>query len=186
MAWQSMDQEMNMALTVVVGDDEGAPINPVEELAGELRRLIICGEQFRNLRAKDLQVGSSDLVALGHLHNGGPMAPKELSALMGVSSGTMTALLDRGEKAGLLRRERNPEDRRGLLIHLTPAGLQSVQWVYEQFDAVVCQTLINVPAPSVDVLRSLLEQLNETLSCVADDDYNASAGLQQPLQLHEA
>jgi len=161
-------------------------------LASGLRRLIGCGQQFSNLRAKELQLGPSDLVALGHLHSAGSMAPKELSALMGVTSGTMTALLDRVEKAGFLKRERNPEDRRGLLIHLTPAGQHSVQWVYEQFDAVIRQSITKVPASSVDELHFLLEQLSDTLDGGITDYDSSVPGKthgrdgEQQQRLHEA
>jgi len=153
---------MAMTLTVVE-NDEGADRDPVQELAGGLRRLVACGQHFRNLQARELQLGPTDLVALGHLHSAGSMAPKELSALMGVTSGTMTALLDRVEKAGFLKRERNPDDRRGLLIHLTPAGQHSVQWVYEQFDSAIRHTLDQAPELSIDQLRILLEKLSDTL-----------------------
>src|SRR3954468_19488913 len=45
------------------------------------------------------------------------------SVLMLTSSGT-TKRLDRLERAGLVQRERDPSDRRGTLISLTPAGLE--------------------------------------------------------------
>ena len=43
-----------------------------------------------------------------------------------VSSGTMTNRIDQLEKAGLVERLDNPEDRRGVLIALTPQGLKRV------------------------------------------------------------
>lgn len=179
-----------MTLTMV-DEVEGTDRDPVQELASGLRRLIVSGQQFRNLRAKDLQLGSSDLIALGHLHSAGPMAPKELSALMGVTSGTMTALLDRVEKASFLKRERNPDDRRGLLIHLTPAGQHSVQWVHEQFDAAIRETLTRVPEPSIDELRILLEKLSDTLDDRISDRHSQAPGQTesltgQPNRFHEA
>ncbi len=39
-----------------------------------------------------------------------------------LDSGTLTPLLKRMEKAGLIRRARNEADERQVLIHLTPAG----------------------------------------------------------------
>ena len=43
-----------------------------------------------------------------------------------VSSGTMTNLLDQLEKAGLIERSHNPDDRRGIIIALTPKGFALV------------------------------------------------------------
>ena len=41
--------------------------------------LILNGERFRQLKAAELQLGPSDIVALGHLYQGGPMTPRDLA-----------------------------------------------------------------------------------------------------------
>ncbi|MBX6169778.1 MAG: winged helix DNA-binding protein, partial [Thermobispora bispora] len=41
-------------------------------------------------------------------------------------SGTMTNRIDRLAAAGLVTRRPDPEDRRGVLVRLTPAGMQRV------------------------------------------------------------
>ena len=46
----------------------------------------------------------------------------ELAALSDLSSGAMTSRLDQLEKAGLVRRMRDPEDRRGVLVEPTEKG----------------------------------------------------------------
>ena len=91
------------------------------------------------------------------------MAPGKLSSLMEVTSGTVTALLDRVEKAGFVRGERNPEDRRGLLIRLTPAGDHAMQWLDEQFEDVVHHALADVPGPAGEEFRAVLDLLSAML-----------------------
>ncbi|GAB4396988.1 MAG: MarR family transcriptional regulator [Anaerolineales bacterium] len=56
------------------------------------------------------------------LHHLGSMPPCELSTKLLTSSGNLTFVLDNLEKRGLVHRERNPEDRRSIIIHLTPQG----------------------------------------------------------------
>lgn len=46
----------------------------------------------------------------------------ELGRIIGVDNSAMTGLIDRLEKAGLVRREAKQEDRRALLIRITPEG----------------------------------------------------------------
>ena len=78
-------------------------------------------------REHGLEAGWYDVLAT--LRRAGPpylVRPTEFtSALMLTSSGT-TKRLDRLEQAGLIARAPDPEDRRGTLIRLTPAGLKLV------------------------------------------------------------
>jgi DNA-binding MarR family transcriptional regulator len=60
-------------------------------------------------------------------------SPGKLARIMELSSGAMTNRLDRLEQAGLVRRLPDPDDRRGILVELTPDGKR----VYE--DAVGVQ-----------------------------------------------
>ena len=62
---------------------------------------------------------------IGHLRYFGPPYQRsagELSDELHLSSGAMTARLDRLEKAGLIRRLADPKDRRGVLVEPTDAG----------------------------------------------------------------
>ncbi len=67
---------------------------------------------------------------LGALRRSGPpyrRSPGQLAGEMGLSSGAMTNRLDRMEAAGLIRRQPDPSDRRGLHVTLTDAGWQAWQ-----------------------------------------------------------
>ena len=46
----------------------------------------------------------------------------ELGQIIGVDNSAITGLVDRLEKAELVKRKLNPEDRRSLLIYITPGG----------------------------------------------------------------
>jgi DNA-binding MarR family transcriptional regulator len=72
------------------------------------------------------------------------MSAGDLSRALLLSSGAMTNRLDRLESAGLVRRVRDPRDRRGVLVELTPAGK-------EQIDAAVTEQA----AKEIDVLSAL-------------------------------
>ncbi|WP_433425173.1 MarR family winged helix-turn-helix transcriptional regulator [Microtetraspora malaysiensis] len=51
-----------------------------------------------------------------------PLAVKDLSRMLQLDPGTLSPLLKRLEAAGLVRRERDPEDERALAVVLTEAG----------------------------------------------------------------
>lgn len=56
----------------------------------------------------------------------GTVTPTALSKHLGVTSASMTALLDRLERAGAIERVRHPSDRRSLVITATPLAEQTV------------------------------------------------------------
>ncbi|PQO25007.1 MarR family transcriptional regulator [Blastopirellula marina] len=53
--------------------------------------------------------------------------PSELAEEVHLDASSMTGLLDRTEKAKLIRRMRDPADRRALRIYLTPQGKETVE-----------------------------------------------------------
>ncbi|MBO9655699.1 MarR family transcriptional regulator [Agrobacterium sp. SOY23] len=55
------------------------------------------------------------------------LSPGDLLAMTMVSSGTMTNRIDQLEKAGLVERIHNPQDRRSVLISLTEQGFAIVE-----------------------------------------------------------
>lgn len=55
------------------------------------------------------------------------LSPSELLETMMITSGTMTNRIDQLEKAGMVERLDNPEDRRGIIIALTDKGFEVVE-----------------------------------------------------------
>lgn len=62
------------------------------------------------------------LAALRRAGSPSALSPGQLGAQTLVTSGTMTNRVDRLEERGLVRRERDVADRRGVRVVLTPAG----------------------------------------------------------------
>jgi DNA-binding MarR family transcriptional regulator len=76
------------------------------------------------LEAHTRELGLSPLEGhvLTYLRKYAPAPVGELVRVFGVKQSTFTSLLDRLERAGLVRRELNPDDRRSLLVHITDRG----------------------------------------------------------------
>ncbi|HPG25184.1 MAG TPA: MarR family transcriptional regulator [Myxococcota bacterium] len=65
-----------------------------------------------------------DLVAL--LISSGPTSVKSLVADLGLPRSTMTAIVDRLEERGLVKRMPNPEDRRSIVLEATPSAAEAL------------------------------------------------------------
>ena len=75
-------------------------------------------------------ISSSAFDVLATLRRAGSpyqLSPGDLLAMTMVSSGTMTNRIDQLEKAGLVERIHNPQDRRSVLISLTERGFAIVE-----------------------------------------------------------
>lgn len=72
--------------------------------------------QFRNAMNEWAGLNATDMECLRLLAQKGVATPSELARHTGLTSGATTAMLDRLEKAGLIERRPNPDDRRGSLI----------------------------------------------------------------------
>jgi DNA-binding MarR family transcriptional regulator len=71
---------------------------------------------FRNAMSEWAGLNITDMECLRLLFQKGIATPSELSKFTGLTSGATTAMLDRLEKAELIERRPNPNDRRGSLI----------------------------------------------------------------------
>ncbi|GIF23588.1 DNA-binding MarR family transcriptional regulator [Actinoplanes tereljensis] len=56
----------------------------------------------------------------------------DLALFLGVDKSSMSGLIDRAERRGLLARDKNPDDRRALDVFLTPAGLELTERLYAE------------------------------------------------------
>ncbi len=83
----------------------------LRDLGGELSRL----NQSVGGR---LDLKGSDLECLDLVTRHGPLSPSELARRAGLHPATMTGVLDRLERGGWIARDRDPADRRGVLIRV--------------------------------------------------------------------
>jgi DNA-binding MarR family transcriptional regulator len=101
----------------------GAARRSKQDLAGEIvgslaRRHSTAVVLFHHAVAERLGLGPTDHKCLDLLRERGPMAGSDLSAITGLTSGAITGVVARLERAGYLRREPDPQDGRKQILHL--------------------------------------------------------------------
>ena len=72
---------------------------------------------FHETVASHLGMSAADWKCLGLLDQHGPSTPGRLAELSGFTTGAITGIVDRLERAGYARRERHPSDRRSVIVH---------------------------------------------------------------------
>lgn len=108
--------------------------------AGRLRHALRLLETAqRHLRvsvAAEVGIGTSELTALEAIAESRGLTPKWLGLELALSTGAVTALLDRLAAAGLVERVSNPQDRRSVLLRATEPGTALLNRVIERYEAV--------------------------------------------------
>lgn len=109
------------------------------------------------------ELESSEFDVLSALRRAGSpyrLSPKQLLQQTLVSSGTMTNRIDRLVDRGLVHRQTDPNDGRGILVEMTPAGLTRVDAAITRLVDAEAELLGSLPAAEQKRLAGLLRKLS--------------------------
>ena len=99
------------------------------------------------------------LAALYRRRDGVTMS--ELSRMLLVSNGNATAVVDRLEKDGLVRRTQSDTDRRTVFVALTPEGLAQFEGLASDHEHEVDRLFANLSEPDLDALTEILKRMGK-------------------------
>jgi DNA-binding MarR family transcriptional regulator len=134
----------------------------IDELVDEFR---VSGNQdraFDNLAAQRLGVNLTDLHCLNVIQQRGSVTAGELAADAGLSSGAITGVIDRLERAGYARREPDPGDRRRVSVAVTPEFYAAAAGIWgpvrQDWDATLARRFTG---EQLDVVIAFLRATND-------------------------
>ena len=93
----------------------------------------------------------------------------DLSRRMMVTSGNVTGITDQLEAEGLVAREYSPEDRRSLIVRMTPSGRRAFRRMAQAYEHWIVGMFDTMPAHDRDQLLRLLGTLKHDLHETAPD-----------------
>jgi DNA-binding MarR family transcriptional regulator len=115
-----------------------------ERIIADFRATMTAIKRAASERLRRTGVSMAQLNILYLLHRTGEMTMSQLAEGLNVSLSNATGLIDRMEERGFIERSRVPEDRRVVLVRMTPIGTQ----LLDEHDAM-----------TDDLLRTVLERL---------------------------
>jgi DNA-binding MarR family transcriptional regulator len=136
----------------------------VDELCRFIELLSKRFKQTEELFATRLEVSERELALLRTLVEEGPMITKVLGGRFAVPVSTMTGLVDRMEKKGLVRRVRGRRDRRAIELEATPAGALALREHARGIEAVARGILDALPERDQDVLITILRKVGTRIA----------------------
>jgi DNA-binding MarR family transcriptional regulator len=126
-----------------------------------------------NLRAGE-QVGLRDveLKALDVLMRDGAMSAKALGQRLGMHPATMTGILDKLENAGWVTRERNPDDRRVVLIQPVRERVGEIVKLFTGMNAMAGSLLDRYDMDKLQAIAEFLDSM-VTMAKEASQEWGA-------------
>ena len=111
----------------------------------------------------------SDFGVLEALLHKGPLTVKQIGEKVLLTSGSMTAAVDRLEKRGLVKRGEDARDRRARVIDLTPAGRELIERAFACHRDAMERALEGFSEGERIILLPLLRRLGRA----AEQNFNA-------------
>jgi len=116
---------------------------------------------FRNAMSEWAGLNVTDMECLRLLFLKGIATPSELARHTGLTSGATTAMLDRLEKAGLIERRPNPDDRRGTLIAPVKSSSEKVASWFESARKAQDKLISSYSESDLEIIADVFERFAE-------------------------
>lgn len=116
---------------------------------------------FRNSVDAWAGFNATDMECLRLLFQEGTATPSKLSRHTGLTSGATTAMLDRLEKAGLIERKPNPNDRRGTLIVPQKSSMERIASWFESARKAQHELISSYSESELEIICDVFERFTK-------------------------
>jgi DNA-binding MarR family transcriptional regulator len=130
----------------------------IEQILESVRRLYAATDRFDAEAARRLGADRTALRAMNAME-AGAVTPTALGAELGLTSGSVTALLDRLERAGHVARVTDPGDRRRRGVALTAEARAAADPIYARLGQEIGAAFADLDPPAREAARAALEVL---------------------------
>jgi DNA-binding MarR family transcriptional regulator len=114
---------------------------------------------FHQAIANIVGVSVTDMKCLDYVDRGGDVTAGDLSRLTGLTTGAITAAIDRLEKAGLARRERSETDRRKVFIRTTQsAATERIAPIFDELGKEILALATRYSTRELETIKDFCDQ----------------------------
>lgn len=131
----------------------------ITEVGELVQRLVRVFQLFERDQIKIHGFTSSQCYTLLELHKQDALSMNELSAKMNLDTSTMTRVIDNLVRDGLVARVRDENDRRFVVVELTPKGQEVAQNLSESIETYYQKIIANLPQGQIDQVLTSVQQL---------------------------
>lgn len=132
----------------------------VAALGAALREVSGLGVLYSHAVAARVGLAPTDLECLGYLADG-PVSAGALAEATRLTTGAITGVIDRLERAGFATRQADPADRRRVLVQATPAAMGRVAPLYAPLEQAALGALQDYNDAELSLLLDFLQRSGE-------------------------
>jgi len=138
------------------------------QVAASLRALSTEIDRLDQAAADRYGLNRTDMRALDIVGQAGPLAPTALARMLGFTTGGVTAVLDRLERAGYIRRRPDPGDRRRQVVETTEATAARDKEVFGDLIRGTSELLATYADDELRVIHHFLTRSRQLTAAYAD------------------
>ena len=129
--------------------------DPIEVLLA-LRRYGLENDRFDASVARAHGVSLAEMKAIDHIQAEGELTPRQLGERLSLSSGAVTAVIDRLERGGWVERSPHPSDRRSIVVRMSDQSLEAGARIYLPYSEALARMAAGLPAASRRAISDFL------------------------------
>ncbi len=141
----------------------------MQELEHAMRRSSAQGAIFGQTIANHVGISNSDMECLDFLILGGRVTAGRLAELTGLTTGAITGVVDRLEQAGMVRRERDADDRRKVFVAAVPENIAKIGRFYEHLQRAMLKVWDGYSDAELRLLLRFATQGYETMLAATEE-----------------
>jgi DNA-binding MarR family transcriptional regulator len=138
------------------------------QVASSLRALSTEIDRLDQAAADRYGLNRTDMRALDIVGRVGPLAPTALARLLGFTTGGVTTVLDRLERAGYIRRQPDPGDRRRQVVEITETTIARDQEVFGDLIRATSDLLAAYTDDQLLVIHDFVDRTRQLTAAYAD------------------
>ncbi|MFJ7854648.1 MarR family winged helix-turn-helix transcriptional regulator [Peribacillus frigoritolerans] len=135
----------------------------LESLTHRLQRYGMRSVLFQQNMAQKIGVSHTDLKSAEILNETGPITAGELSKITGLSTGSVTALINRLEKSGYVKRERDPLDGRRVMIAPIPERQEQIKSHYQSLSMATKELCSSYNEQELILINQFVEDITKIM-----------------------
>jgi len=117
------------------------------------------GVLYSQAVAERLGVNSTDLECLDYIVSGGAITAGALAEATGLTTGAITGVIDRLERRGFACRERDPDDRRKVLVRAQPSVAEEIAPLFAPMERAALGALSAYRESELELLLDFLTRI---------------------------